>query len=231
MSLSSTSLIDQLISDSALKKQLKSRIQLFTFENINPALKETYVADGWTIEKEFKKSVKVFKKKSVDLSFEDEVWCTFAQLGFTKLNSNRQFKICYADDETITQQIDVFAADDEAILLVECKATDGEPKRGNFKEAIEATGGKKEGLIKVIRKAFPESKHKIKFIFATKNYFLSEPDKQRLINFGIDHFDEETIQYYKELTKHLGLSARFQLLGNLFEGLTIPELENKIPAI
>jgi hypothetical protein len=80
------------------------------------------------------------------------------------------------NEESITQQIDVFAADDEAILVVECKATDGEPKKGNFKEAIEALGGKKEGLIKSIRKAFPDSKHKIKFIFATKNYILSEPD-------------------------------------------------------
>lgn len=135
------------------------------------------------------------------------------------------------NEESITQQIDVFAADDEAILVVECKATDGEPKKGNFKEAIEALGGKKEGLIKSIRKAFPDSKHKIKFIFATKNYILSEPDKQRLDNFGIVHFDDEIIQYYSELTKHLGFSARFQLLGNLFEGQIIPELDNKIPAI
>ncbi|MBW1746206.1 MAG: hypothetical protein JRJ25_07835, partial [Deltaproteobacteria bacterium] len=72
---------------------------------------------------------------------------------------------------------------------------------------------------------------KLKFIFATKNYFLSKPDKERLDNFGILHFDEETIQYYQDLTKHLGLSARFQLLGNLFEGQDIPELQNQIPAI
>ncbi len=231
MSSNSISITEQLISESALKKQLALRIKPFTFESIKHSLKDIYVNDGWTIEKEFKTSIRVCKKKSVDLSFEDEVWCTLAQLGFTKLNSNRKFKISYSENEIITQQVDVFAADDEAILVVECKATEGEPKRGNFKEAIEAIGGKKEGIIKAIRKAFPDSKHKIKFIFATKNYFLSEPDKERLINFGIEHFDEEAIQYYRELTKHLGISARFQLLGNLFQGLSIPELENKIPAI
>jgi len=116
-------------------------------------------------------------------------------------------------------------------IYVECKATEGEPKKVSFKETIEAYGGMKEGIQKSIKKLFPESKHKIKFILATKNYFLSEPDIDRLQNCGILHFDEEIINYYQDLRKHLGLSARFQLLGNLFEGLDIPELQNKIPAI
>lgn len=45
------------------------------------------------------------------------------------------------------------------------------------------------------------------------------------------HFDEETLKYYHELTRHLGTSAKYQLLGSIFEGQTIPELDNRIPAI
>jgi DNA sulfur modification protein DndB len=96
---------------------------------------------------------------------------------------------------------------------------------------IEAIGGKKEGIHKAIRLLFPDHKHKVKFILATSNYYLSQPDIERLENFGILHFDEETIQYYQDLTKHLGVSARFQLLGNLFEGQEIPAIQNQIPAI
>ncbi|MBK8920253.1 MAG: DGQHR domain-containing protein [Saprospirales bacterium] len=33
------------------------------------------------------------------------------------------------------------------------------------------------------------------------------------------------------MTNHLGVSARYQLLGNLFSGQEIPEMQNKIPAI
>jgi DNA sulfur modification protein DndB len=231
MDSSENDLLSQLVSAGNLKKQLNQRLKSSVYQSIFPQLKEKYLEQGWVIEKEFKNKLRVSKQKSFDVSFEDEVWCAFAKVGFTKMNFNRNLKLKYFDDESITQQIDVFAADDEAVLVVECKATQGDPKKGNFKETIEALGGKKEGLIKSIKKAFPESKHKIKFIFATKNYILSDPDKQRLENFGIIHFDDEIIQYYAELTKHLGISARFQLLGNLFEGQTIPELDNKVPAI
>lgn len=78
---------------------------------------------------------------------------------------------------------------------------------------------------------FPDRKYKVKFIFATKNYYLSEHDKKRLDNYDILHFDDETIKYYQDLTKHLGIAAKYQLLGNVFEGQDIPEIDNKIPAI
>jgi DNA sulfur modification protein DndB len=225
------SLDNHLVFDRELFKQLSMRSKQSIMVDIAPPLLQTYLDDGWIIEKEFKKKIKVSRTKPLDIAFEDEVWCMFANLGFKKLNKDRRLKLCYGDDERVTQQIDVLAIDDEAILVIECKATGGEPKKGNFKEDIEALGGKKEGLIRTLRKEFPHAKHKIKFIFATKNYYLSSPDQERLQNFGIDHFDYDTIQYYSELTKHLGLAARFQLLGNLFEGQIIPELDNSIPAI
>ncbi|MBO6516833.1 MAG: DGQHR domain-containing protein [Bacteroidia bacterium] len=159
------------------------------------------------------------------------VWTTISQLGFSMMNKDRSFKMPYSDDMRLTQQVDIFAADDETILLIECKASDGELKKGNFKKEIEAIGGKKLGYLRAIKKLFPGHKHKVRFILATKNYILSDQDRERLDNFGILHFDEEVIQYYSDLTKHLGVSARFQLLGNLFEGQDIPELQNQIPAI
>ncbi|HCN82419.1 MAG TPA: hypothetical protein DIT07_02200, partial [Sphingobacteriaceae bacterium] len=152
-----------------------------------------------------------------------------AKVGFLALNKDRSLTILYNDHNT--QQIDVLAVDNESILVVECKACIGEPTKGNFKETIEAIGGKKEGLTKALRKIFPDSKHKIKFVFATKNYYLTQPDKDRLEQFDILHFDEESLVYYQDLQKHLGLAARFQLLGNIFAGQTIPEMNNKVPAI
>lgn len=222
---------ESIVPEKSLRSTITKRKKPFIYESILPELIDRYESDGWEIDREFKTKIRVRKLKPFDMAFEDEVWTTIANLGFVHLNKDRNFKIAYSDDPKLTQQIDVFAADDETILVIECKASNGEPKKGNFKEVIEAIGGKKEGILKAIRKIYPGSKHKVKFIFVTKNYFLSEPDIERLDNFGILHFDEETIQYYQDLTKHLGLSARFQLLGNLFEGQDIPEMQNKIPAI
>jgi len=221
-----------IVPNTKLKKHISARKNKYMVEVIARELLEKYKNDGWKIDKEFKIKIRVKKPKPIDVIFEDEVWSTMADLGFLYLNKNRQFKIPYSDDLALTQQIDVLAADKETILIVECKATEGDyPKKTTFKEAIEALGARRDGILKTIKKLFPGMKHKVKFIFATKNYYLSEPDKQRLENFSILHIDEESIKYYQDLAKHLGVSARFQLLGNLFEGQKIPGLDNKVVAI
>ena len=222
---------ESLVNSKNIRSILQRRKKPDLYESILPESLDRYKNEGWEVDREFKTKIRIKKRKSFDLAFEDAVWTTFANLGFDLLNKDRNFKMPYSDDFTLTQQIDVFAADQETMIFVECKSCEGEPKKGNFKEVIEAIGGKKEGILKTIRLLFPNYKYKVKFIFATSNYYLSQPDIERLENFGILHFDEETIQYYQDLTKHLGISARFQLLGNLFGGQDIPEIQNQIPAI
>jgi DNA sulfur modification protein DndB len=185
---------DGLIAESNLKSELRKRKSTYLFEGILNELIDKYLSEGWEIEKKYKTKTKIKQIKPFDIAFEDEVWATIASLDFHCMNKNRHLKIPYSEDLALTQQIDVFAADKETILIIECKSTDGERKKGNFKEAIEAIGGKKDGILKAIKKLFPESKHKVKFIFATKNYVLSAPDQERLENFDIIHFDEEVIK-------------------------------------
>jgi DNA sulfur modification protein DndB len=154
-------------------------------------------------------------------------------MGYEKMSSGRTFRIPYSDGgdcKKLTQQVDVLAVDAETVLVVECKAS-GAPSKKGFKEVVEAIGGKKAGMLKTIRSAFPESKHKVKFIFATENYVLNEQDLERLNHFDIAYFDEDEVEYYDELTTHLGPAAKYQLLGSLLEGQTIPEIENRVPAV
>lgn len=228
-----TTIWEKIVPETQIKKHGTIRKSSYLMEGINREQLEKYVNDGWEIDKEFKTKVHVRKLKPIDIAFEDEVWSTMADIGFYYLNKDRKFTIPYSDDLALTQQIDVFAADKETILIIECKATGGDssPKKTNFRETIETFGARREGILKTIRKLFPNSKYKVKFIFATKNYYLSEPDKQRLDNFSILHLDEEAIKYYQDLAKHLGISARFQLLGFLFDGQKIPELDNQVVAI
>ena len=219
-----------LISGLKIKRAISKRKKKFELESVHPKLIDEYLSNGWEVDVKFKTKTRVKREKSIDIQFEDYVWTVLAKLGFNYLNSDRNFRLSYGLDVGNSKQIDVFAVDPEAILVIECKVSTT-PKRSSFKKDIESFGGMKSGIIKSIKKMFPRSKHKIKFIFATKNYSLSEPDKERLQNFDILHFDEDIIEYYNDLTTHLGHSARFQLLGNLFQGQKIPELDNLIPAI
>lgn len=187
--------------------------------------------EGWKKYREYKNSkfVGVKKDKSSDEVFEDKVWMLFANMGFSDMNKDRHFAMSYDyQNPEFTQQIDVFAADEETIIFVECKAaeliTDGK-----FKKPIEALHGQMEGLRREAQSRYP--KRKVKFIWATHNYIMSRADMDRLKEWGIVYFSDSIVDYYTELTKHLGTSAKYQLLGNLFANQEIANMNECIPAI
>lgn len=221
---------DRLVYGEEIQKIKKEKNIPYVTKTIFVSSLEDEEAEGWELLSEMKnpKKVKVKKDKPQDEVFEDTIWVLLANLGFTTMNRDQHFRMSYGDNSSQTQQIDVFAVDDETILFVECKSavklTDGV-----FKTVIEAYSEKMRGLQAEACKQFPN--RKCKFIFATNNYILSHNDEERLKASNIVHFNENTVAYYQELVKHLGSCARYQLLGNLFAHTTIKGMENRIPAI
>lgn len=224
-------LLGKLASEKDILRLLKARKRADVTENILNKHLEAYIDDGWAVDKQFKNSIRVKKSKPADIAFEDEVWSLFAQLGFKFLNRDRHFHLPYdKQNPTLTQQIDVFAKDDETILLVECKTAQTR-QIGAFKKELEAMSGKIEGLRTSIAGLFPKVKHKIKYILATKNLSMNDEDSSRLENLHGIHFDEKTLEYFSDLYSQLGKASKYQLLGLLFDGQDIPELENRVPAV
>ena len=225
------SFMDKLVSGKELIGVKKHRSQPFIFEKFEYELQSKRESEGWVVDKELKSVVRMKHPKPLDEQFEDEVWCLFASLGFSCMNRDRHLEIPYGTEGlNTTKQIDVFAADEETILFIECKcAISG--KKGDFKTDLEAIKGIKEGLFKTVRHEKAFKGKKVKYIFATKNYELTDPDRNRMRDLGIYHFDEYGIKYFAELAKHLGTCARYQLLGTLFAGQKIGAMENRIPAI
>lgn len=224
-------LLGKLVAESEINKLIKQKRKESLTESINPSEKEKYLSEGWIIEKEFKNSLRVSKSKPFDLAFEDEVWSLFALMGYKFLNKDRTFNLPYdKNNSNQTKQIDVFAKDDETILIVECKSSESN-KRGDFKKELESYIGIIEGLRKSLLALFPRAKYKFKFILATKNLSISEDDLCRLEKLKGIHLNEENIEYFFQLHSQLGTASRYQFLGNIFEGQEIPEMENKIPAV
>ena len=223
-----------LVYDKDIISTKKQKLAKYEYMKIKPKELSEKEDEGWIFERKYKTLIKIKREINLaeDEAFENRVWILLANLGFSYLNSNRHFKLCYSEkDSTLTQQIDVFAADEESIIIVECKASKELNRKHSFKTEIEALGGKINGLTKAAKKMFPRKRLKVKFVFATQNYALSDVDKGRLKDFGIVHFDEDAINYYEGLLNHIGIAARYQLLGNLFSGLKIPELDTVVPAI
>jgi len=222
---------DKIVTGSELISARTNRSKSFIVRKERRLALPDLIEEGWEEYKEYKdpKFIGVKKDKPFDEQFEDKVWLLFAKMGFNYLNSDRHFEMSYDfQNPEFTQQIDVFAADDESVIIVECKAAES-PKDGVFKKQIEALHGQMDGLAKEARKQFPG--RKVKFIWATKNLILSKADQQKLKEWEITHFGDAAIDYYLELVKHLGSCAKYQLLGNLFAKQEIRNMDDKIPAI
>jgi len=222
---------DKLVTDTELKKAKALRSKTFITQKERRVALSELEEEGWVHFKDYKdpKFIGVRRDKPFYEQFEDKVWMLFASLSFHTMNADDTFKMSYDfNNPAFTQQIDVFAADDETVIIVECKSAE-KLTDGNFKKNIESFHGQMDGLQKEARKRFP--KCKVKFIWAVQNYIMSPADVAKLNEWNIALFDEPVIDYYIELTKHLGSSAKYQLLGNLFANQDIKNMDCRIPAI
>lgn len=219
-----------LLPQSQIRAEITRRLSPYVKTKIPTARQAEYEDLGWVLDKKLKTQVWMRRLKSHDVAFEDQVWAMCARLGFTALSKNRSLKIPYGKAANETKQIDVLAADDDVVLVFECKSSETEQAPTHaFKGEIESIQGYRSGLIASIRRQFPD--HKVRFIFATNNINVSKDTMGRIESADIAYLDEEAVRYYHELATHLGVAAKFQLLGTLFQGQQIAAMDSAVPAI
>ncbi|MGI9098172.1 MAG: DGQHR domain-containing protein [Solirubrobacteraceae bacterium] len=219
---------DHLLAAKKIPAETRRRLLPHEFETISKGTIEGYEQSGWVVDRELKTRAKMRREKRHGRAFEDRVWAMCARLQFTHLNRG-PLKLKYGQGVNQTRQIDVFAADEEVILVVECRSTQT-IQAGQFKKETEAICGQRAGIMRQLRAEYGTT-HKVKFVFATNNYTLSDAVQQRLAEAQIFHINEDTVDYYLSLADHLGAAAKYQLLGALFAGTKIPNLEPTVPAI
>lgn len=190
-----------------------------------------YVDEGWEKSKEYKnpKFIGVTRKKTVQEQFENKIWLLFASMGFITMNADGEFYMSYDfHDESLVHQVDVLAVDDETIIIVECCAAE-EMRDKSFAAEIKEFSERISGLRKEALKKYPN--RKLKVIWATHNYIVQKKDLISLDKAGVMYFNDSAIEYYSDLSKHLGSCSRYQLLGSLFANQEIKNMDNRIPAI
>lgn len=219
-----------LLPQSQIRAEITRRLSPYVRVKIPAARQAEYEDLGWVLDKKLKTQVWMRRLKSHDVAFEDQVWAMCARLGFTALSKDRSLKIPYGKAANETKQIDVLAADDDVVVVIECKSSEAEQAPTYaFKGEIESIQGYRNGLIASIRRQFPD--HKVRFIFATNNINVSKDTMARIESADIAYLDEEAVRYYHELATHLGAAAKFQLLGTLFQGQQIAAMDATVPAI
>ena len=114
---------DKIVSGEELAKIKTYRGKAYFEKKERRAALDELLGEGWEFFKEYKDNrfIGVRKLKKFDEQFEDRVWMLFAKMGFPYLNSDRHFVMSYNyQNPSLTQQIDVFAADEETVIIVEC---------------------------------------------------------------------------------------------------------------
>ena len=185
--------------------------------------------DGWRVIRRNAKSTRMAKSKPADEQLEDEVWSILAQMGFKEMSKGRQFTIAVGGGLP-RRQIDVFAKDDESVIIVECTQRDN-PGRKSMVPLIDKIKAIRGSLQTSIRKAYSQrTKLKVKYVIATRNISWSDADLAKCKESKIAVITDGELNYYTNLVKHLKHAARYQLLGHMFSGQKVDGLAQEFVA-
>lgn len=222
---------DLMIRDKQLITAKSSHKKVFISKKILTSELSEYVDMGWEKIKEYKgdKYTGIAKEKSACEQFEDRIWLLYVNMGFTEINAENGIYVSYDfNDDRLKERISIVAADEETVLITVCYASETIIGR-DFSSEINYFTNKISGIRKEILKQFPG--RKTKFIWATHNYIMNRRDLALLDKAGIMYFSDTTIEYYSDLSKHLGSCSRYQLLGSLFANQEIKNMDDRVPAI
>lgn len=150
------------------------------------------------------------------------------------MNEGRKFTVQIKRHNVppIRKQIDVFAKDDETVVVAECRASTTLGRRSLQKDIEEFTN-LKGAIANSIKKHYgPSFRPKIIWLFVTENIIWSQPDKIRAAGENIRIVTERELRYYVQISNHIGSAARYQFLAEFLKNQNIPELAGKtVPAI
>lgn len=220
----------ELVEGEELEKTAKLRQKKYHEVTTPEGKKNSYLSEGWKLKKKYKRSVKLFKEKGIDVLVEDEVWLLFKNMGFAEMNKDRNFKI---QAGPIEKQIDVFAKDGNNIFVIECKA---KPEKGtrSLRKDIHEILNLRNDITQSLRKHY-QQKVRVSFLLVTKNITWSSTEEVMACDNrknGFFFWKENELQAYANLTSQQGVDARFEMYTILFSERKTKELENvEVPAM
>ena len=216
---------------SVLIKKFKAKKTPYETRSIFLNELDYYINEGWEEVSTSKHKAKIQKLKPTGMCFEDEMWCMFYNLGFRTLNYDDELVIQWGNNPEDKHQIDIVAVGEEAIFVVECKATENY-KPASFKKEIGEMCLYKEGVMRILKQIYGQEK-KVKFIFATKHYTFPDgcEDEKRLCDNKIFQFTDNTYDYVNRLIKSYKSTVIYQFYGLMFQHERINNDKIRVPAL
>ncbi|WP_024517131.1 DGQHR domain-containing protein [Bradyrhizobium sp. Tv2a-2] len=217
--------------------EFKKRKQRFAQRKIHPADREKAVAEGWSATgRQYKDGqIQIEKTKSHDEVLENRFWSVLYHLGYDELNIGRKFKIQVTDldkGEEVSKQVDVFAKDDDTVVIAECKSSASKSTTSFQKDIMEFAALKKSFAKSVTAVYGKDAKLKFIWLIVTRNIILTANDLKRAEHENIQVVGDRDLRYFEEIARNIGKAAKYQFLAEFLEGAKIKNLEDhQVPAI
>ncbi|MBA3577134.1 MAG: hypothetical protein H0W39_05940, partial [Sphingomonas sp.] len=228
-------MIGELVSDKAARTaEFKRRNARFVAKTINESQLKVFEEQGWEFVANLKSGPKVRKTKSHDEILENDFWAILYHFGYKSLNAGRKFtiEVTQHGGKSIRKQIDVFAYDDETIIVAECKSA-GDRRKWSLQKDLGEFEANKKPIARALAASLgdPLTK-KIIWLFVTRNIEWAQNDRARAAEFNIRVITEREMRYFSEIAKRLGPSARFQFQAEYLAKTKIPALKDvTVPAL
>ena len=227
-------MLGELVADvGARRAEYGRRSKVYNEESFEKPLREVREADGWIVQRENKSSYRMRRAKRFDEVLENRFWNVLYRFGYAELNAGRHFRVVVGKGDKATEkQIDVFAKDDETVVISECKACEVPTKRSLLKDLNEFAGLMKP-IADAVRKHYGEAfKPKFIWCFVTDNVRWSHEDLKRAQDHNIKVIRELELLYFEEFSRKIGAAARYQFHAEYLEDQQVPALSGrKVPAV
>jgi DNA sulfur modification protein DndB len=184
--------------------------------------------EGWEVERAGKIKIRMRRPKAHDVALQDQTWCLFYRMGYPVQNTP-QFKLKFFTNDGVAaeREIDVFAKDDETVVVAECKSKETRGRRALQKD-LEETASLQKTIINAFQFQFGgKLRPKFIWLYVTKNIIWSEPDVERANAVNVRIVTENEMQYFDSFVRHMGPASRFQFLAEFLSGQSIPGLSGQ----
>ena len=186
--------------------------------------------NGWSEFKFTKAQIVLRKYDPVLIAYEKQIWQLFFKMGFPYLNKSGKNKFYYGQKEEDYLSFSIFGQDKDeySFIFLDCFAQENQ---GQLDAKLQTMKNKFSKIIDYLEEKLKDKELVFKYIIAIKEFELS-PEQEKVIkenNFTV--LTSIDVEYFEELYTNLKNAAFFQFCGKLFEGMTIPKINTKIPAI
>lgn len=186
--------------------------------------------EGWEEYKVTQTQIVLRKYDPELLSYEKRLWQLFFKMGFIYINKDEKNTVFYGSRESSQMRFSIFGRDKDysSFIFLDCFVPEN---KGQLDDKLHRMKDQYSLIVNHLQDLLKDNKLVFKYIIAIKGFELTNEQEQIIKDCCFTTLTKIEVEYFEELYSNLADAAYYQFCGKLFEGMTIPSINTRIPAI